>query len=435
MNRPPDRFRSRPRTGWFVTGLLTALLQRAEVVTPAAVQRLAGSVRDRHPGLQALEMRAGAAQAQAEGSRRWADPTLRAGGVGFTSRGPQASEEGDIALGVTQTLPVFGKESAARAVAEAESKTARETAEARFQMLKRDLMERLLQAALLNRSVELSEADRVWFQRILDTLETRQASGKVSAAQLLQLRNEVSRAEARVRLLQIDAIDAAARINRILGRSLEHDVGRWELPSKAAPIVYHPQWSRHALSAEPRLRLARRSSEEAGARVEATRRSRRPNLSIGLDSRQYSGDGGLRNGSATLSLSLPWFNGDRYRKDITRDRLKFEAAHREVADLEAEVTLEIHHWVTRAESARIRLELAEEILLPRIQTALDTSVASLGAGNAELRETLDLRRQWLEAQSNQATAVAEQWSAIAELFLTCGWSELPPSAPTTPQAP
>ena len=224
MNRPSNRFRLRPWTGWLATGLLTALLQRAEVVTPAAVQRLAGSVRDRHPGLQALEMRASAAQAQAEGTRRWADPTLRAGGVGFTSRGPLASEEGDIALGVTQTLPVFGKEAAARAVAEAESKTARETAEARFQMLKRDLMERLLQSALLNRTLELAEADRVWLQRILNTLETRQASGKVSAAQLLQLRNEVSQVETRIRLQKIDTKDAAARINRILGHSMDHAI-------------------------------------------------------------------------------------------------------------------------------------------------------------------------------------------------------------------
>jgi outer membrane protein TolC len=96
-----------------------------------------------------------------------------------------------------------------------------------------------------------------------------------------------------------------------------------------------------------------------------------------------------------------------------------------VANLEAEVTLEIHHWLTRIESARIRAELAEETLLPRIRTALDTATAALSAGPGELRDTLDLRRQWLDAQSNQATAIAEQWSAIAELLLLCGWHDLP----------
>jgi outer membrane protein TolC len=106
---------------------------------------------------------------------------------------------------------------------------------------------------------------------------------------------------------------------------------------------------------------------------------------------------------------------------------QLEAAHREVANLEAEVTLEIHHWVTRIESARIRAELAEETLLPRIRTALESATAALSAGLGELRDTLDLRRQWLDAQSSQATAIAEQWSAIAELLLLCGWHDLPQS--------
>jgi outer membrane protein TolC len=288
-------------------------------------------------------------------------------------------------------------------------------------------MERLLELALIHRNIDLAEADRVWLQRIFDTLETRHASGKVSAPQLLLLRNELSQAETRLRLLRIDTQDAAARINRVLGYPIDRAVGSWELPSKAAPITYQPDWPRHALAAEPQLRVARTLSAEASARVEATRRSRRPNLSLGLDSRQYSGDGGLRNGAAILSVSLPWFNGDQYRKDLTRDRLRLEAAHREVANLEAEVTLEIHHWVTRIESARIRAELAEETLLPRIRTALESATAALSAGLGELRDTLDLRRQWLDAQSSQATAIAEQWSAIAELLLLCGWHDLPQS--------
>ncbi len=427
MNFSPHCFRTPPQIGCWIISLLMALQGRAEVVTPLAVHRLAGSIPERHPGLQALELRAGAAQAQAEATRRWADPTLRAGGIGFTSRGPLASEEGDIALGITQTLPVFGKESSARAVAQAEAKTARETAEVRIPILQRDLMERLLELALIHRNIDLAEADQVWLQRIFDTLETRHASGKVSAPQLLLLRNELSQAETRLRLLRIDTQDAAARINRVLGYPIDRAVGSWELPSKAAPITYQPDWPRHALAAEPQLRVARTLSAEASARVEATRRSRRPNLSLGLDSRQYSGDGGLRNGAAILSVSLPWFNGDQYRKDLTRDRLRLEAAHREVANLEAEVTLEIHHWVTRIESARIRAELAEETLLPRIRTALESATAALSAGLGELRDTLDLRRQWLDAQSSQATAIAEQWSAIAELLLLCGWHDLPQS--------
>ena len=415
--------------------LVASLPLGAEVVTPAAVQRLAESLPRTHPGIQALQLKADAARENAEGIRLWSDPSLRAGGIGYSDRGPAPSEEGDIALGVTQPLPVFGKESAARAVARAESVTAREARETRLQVLKRDLMERLLEVALLNRQIELAQADLEWLRRISASLEARQASGSIPPAPLIRLRNEISEAETRLRLQRLEARDMEVRVNRILGQGADHPSGMWELPTRAQPITYQDRWSREALAMEPRLRLARRLNAEAEARLEATRRSRRPNLSLGLDSRQYSGDGGLRNGSATLQMSLPWFNRTGYLKDLERERLRLEATRREVADLEAEVAMEIHHQVTRIENARIRAELAEETLAPRIRAAQDASTAAVAGGSGDLREALDLRRQGLEAAHQQATAIAEQWSAIAELMLLCGWNEFPAPPSPAPRSP
>lgn len=415
--------------------LLSMSAVRAEVVSPTAVQRLAETLRPRHSGLLALGLRADAAREEAEAVRTWADPTLRGGGVAYGARGPAPAEEGDIALGISQPLPVFGKESAARELARAGSRTAQEAQDAKFQILKRDLMERLLEAAFLHRQIELAESDLEWLRKIASALEARLPGGTVTPAQWIRLRNEVSEAETRVHLRQVEAKDAAVRINRVLGSPIDRPVGRWELPAKARPLAYQPGWSRQALAFEPRLRLARKASEEADARVESTRRSRRPNLSLGLDSRQYSGDGGFRNGSATLSLSLPWFNRDAYARDLSRDRLRAEATRREVSDLEAEVTLEIHHWVTRTESARIRAELAEETLIPRIRTAQDTAAAALASGTGDLRDVLDLRRQGLEASIDHASAIRDQWSAIAELLLVCGWQELPGTETPIPSSP
>jgi len=424
--------RIRPWAGIPALGLLASAPVVAEVVTPAAVQRLAESIPRTHPGIQALQLKADAARQNAEGIRLWSDPSLRAGGIGYSDRGPAPSEEGDIALGITQTLPVFGKESAARAVARAESGTAREARETRLEVLKRDLMERLLEAALLNRQIELAGTDLEWLRKISGTLEARQASGPVPPASLIRLRNDISEAETRLRLQRLEVRDLEVRLNRILGRDADHPSGHWELPARARPIAFEDRWPRQALAMEPRLRLARRLNAEAEARLEATRRSKRPNLSLGLDSRQYSGDGGLRNGSATLQMSLPWLNRNGYLKDLDRDRLRLEAGRREVADLEAEVAMEIHHQVTRIENARIRAELAEETLAPRIRAAQDASTAAVAGGWGDLREALDLRRQGLEAAHQQATAIAEQWSAIAELMLLCGWNEFPaPPSPAT----
>jgi len=112
-------------------------------------------------------------------------------------------------------------------------------------------------------------------------------------------------------------------------------------------------------------------------------------------------------------------------------RERVEAARREVDDLEAEVAQEIHHWVTRAESARLRAELASQTLLPRIRAAQDATTAALAGGTGDLREALDLRRQGLEAAIDHAAALRDQWLAIAELLLLCGWQELPATVPSS----
>ncbi|NBP23694.1 MAG: hypothetical protein EBU81_03890 [Proteobacteria bacterium] len=82
----------------WITLLMMAGTACSDVVTPAAVDRLAGFIREQHPGLQALHLRAGAAQAQAEATRRWASgdhptPARLRQGIGRTGRGRRRGKD------------------------------------------------------------------------------------------------------------------------------------------------------------------------------------------------------------------------------------------------------------------------------------------------------------------------------------------------------
>ena len=80
----------------------------AEPLSPALVTRLAEPLRTGHPGLRALARHSDAAQSAAASVRIWADPTLKAGGAAMGSRGPMATQDGDIVLGLSQDLPWMG---------------------------------------------------------------------------------------------------------------------------------------------------------------------------------------------------------------------------------------------------------------------------------------------------------------------------------------
>ena len=396
----------------------------AEPVSSALVSRLAEVLRTNHPALKALAHRADAARDNAEGVRRWADPSVRAGGVAFTPRGAMASQDGDLLFGVSQALPVMGKERATRGIADEEALTAVARAEARLVELRRDLSARLIDVALAERTVVLDASDADWLRVAEASAEALHRSGSGSSAALLRIRNDLSRAGTAVTNDLARLADARIALNRLLGRLGDPDFPPVELPDPIPELRFAPELVKIALNAEPRLRMARREIRESEARAEATRRSARPDLAVGVDTRQFTGDGGLREGMFTLSLSLPWFNRANYRRDLSRDRSRIEAARLEQADLEAAVSVEIHHLVSAINSAGREVILNRDAILPRSISAYDGAEAMWSAGRIDLREVLELRRQRVEAELRLANAVAAQWYAVSELLLCCGLDDL-----------
>src|SRR2546426_7372857 len=59
---------------------------------------------------------------------------------------------------------------------------------------------------------------------------------------------------------------------------------------------------------EPKLKVLEQEIKQAGAAAELTRKMRLPDVSFGVEGRQYSGDGEFRSGMFTLRFSLPWAN-------------------------------------------------------------------------------------------------------------------------------
>src|ERR1035438_9128479 len=92
--------------------------------------------------------------------------------------------------------------------------------------------------------------------------------------------------------------------------------------------------------------------KQAQAEAELTRKTRLPDVSLGVEGRQYSGDGEFRSGMFTLRFSLPWFNESKYRKDYARDKEKQKTAEQEREDQVLTVREELHHLSVEIEAMR-----------------------------------------------------------------------------------
>ncbi len=393
-------------------------------LTPAYVNALAEQMRTNHPALRALDARVRAAAHATNAVRTWDDPMFKVGGVVTSPRSFRTSEEGDLIYGVDQKLPLFGKAAAVRRVAQAgaESEVARQAMQ--FQFLRRDLAKLLFKAAYEERALDVGRQDLAWLDTMVATTEARYRGGAGSQVELLRLQNERAR---RADLLRTDTLHrdhSWLAMNRLLNRDLNAPLSRFELPSVGAPVVYSSNLVGFAVRFEPKLRVMAREIGAAEAQAAATRTTRLPDVSAGIESRQYSGDGGFREGMFTVSLSLPWFNRGKYRSDYARDRARLEAAELDRADYELTVREDIHRLTVDIDAARREALLYGDEILPRSQQALDSAHASWLGGRGMFNDVMESRRMLLEAQLLFARAVSTQYQAMSELVLCCGLGDL-----------
>jgi len=213
-------------------------------------------------------------------------------------------------------------------------------------------------------------------------------------------------------------------VNRLLGRDLHTPLPGFELPEVAGPVNYSTQLVSHAIRHESKLSMMQREIRAAEARVESTRRSRRPDVAAGLEARQYSGDGGFREGMAFVSLSLPWFNAGRYRSDLARDKAKLDAVQLDAADYEAAIREEVHHLTVQLDAARREGLLYRDEILPRAEQALTVARNAWLTGPGMFLDVMEARRMFLEAQSMLSRAISEQYQMMSELVLSCGLDDL-----------
>src|SRR2546429_1962510 len=132
------------------------------VISSEYVSRLIAEARTNNPSLRAADSKVRSASLNAESIRNWEDPAAIFGGSVYSSKGFKASEDGDLAYGVEQKLPLWNRPKLARQVARTDVSMREAEADYRFRQLRDDITKALLRAALAERIVEIGQQDPAW---------------------------------------------------------------------------------------------------------------------------------------------------------------------------------------------------------------------------------------------------------------------------------
>ena len=391
-------------------------------LAPEFIARLAEEMRTNHPALLAMVARTNAAAAGVRAVRTWDDPMLRVGGL--AAREDMRADDGDIIYGAEQKLPLFGKPALARRAAQVELDVEMASADYQFQILRSELAKLTFRTAFAGQVIVIGQQDLGWLQTISETMEARYQSGGATRVEVLQVKNEQGKRETQLQTDRANLTHLHVSLNRLLNRDLQSPWPALELPAVAGPVEFSEKLVNYATRYEPKLRMMRERVRLAQAMLDSTRRRRLPEVSAGIQSRNYSGKGDWRQTEFMLSFNLPLFNSKRYRADIEREEAGLEAARFDAADYELSLREEVHQLTVKIDAARREALLYGDDILPRSRLALESARAAWEAGRGAFRDVLDARRMLLEARLMQSRAVAEQYQMLSELVLCCGLGDM-----------
>jgi len=403
-------------------GLAEGGVTNTIVLTPELVNQFAQEMRTNHPALAAVAARTNAAAAGVAAVRTWEDPMLKFSGMAAEEM--MRAEDGDIGYGLEQKLPLWGKPALARRVARAELDVEIADGEMRFQELRSELAQALFRTALAERTVAVGEQDLAYLQTVANATEASYGVGGSSQFDLLQVQNEKAKRIEQLKTDRARLTHEHLALNRLLNRKMASAWPSLELPALAGPVSYNERLVNFALGNEPRLRMMHVRIKQAEAMVAATRRMRRPDVSLGAESRNYSGNGEWRQAEFMVSFSLPFFNRAKYRADLQRDEAKLKTIEAETADYALAVREEVHNLTVKIDAARREAVLYRDEIIPRSEAALATTRTAWEAGRGMFRDVLDARRMLLDARLMFARAVTEQYQMMSELVLCCGLGDL-----------
>jgi len=392
------------------------------VVTPEFVNQLAEQMRTNHPALLAAQARTNAASVGVTAVRTWDDPMLMLGGMAADEA--MRADNGDLIYGFEQKLPLFGKPAAARRIAGAELNVTVAREDAEFQTRRVELAVALFRTALADETIAFGDEDLRWLGTMKEAMEAKYRSGEATLTEWLQIQNEYSKRAVQLQTDRDKQTQQHVIINRLLGRPLMQRWPQFKLPTLAGQVHYTPQLARFASTYEPRLRTMREEFRAATAMADMTRRERYPEISAGVEARNYSGSGEFRQAEIVMRMSLPWFNRGKYRSAVERDKAKARAAKFEAADYEASLQEEVHGLTVKIEAARREAIAYHDEIVPRSESAIQSARSAWETGRGMFRDVLEARRMLIEARLMYVRAVTEQYEMLSDLVLCCGVGDL-----------
>ena len=391
-----------------------SLLQAGEtqLLNEGLLTRLRDEAVRNHPSVAAGKDRAVAAAQDLRAVRLWDDPMV---GLGLmAAQKSMRADDGDIIVGVEQTLPKPGMFAAQRGKASAIQRAELENSRAAALTAGASAARDAIELALADESVALQQTQVTWLAAMAENARERAADPMGSGVDALRMETELAKEQQMLDSARRNRGAFAARLNLALGRPLDAPWPVLQLPAAPPPVPIALAEIARIAHANPKVRALREMAGAAGQETRIADRERLPNVSVGIDANVYSG-GDFRSATVGVKMSLPWFNDTSYQAKSAAARSRERAADRDVETLRREVAGDVLTAATAAANAAAQARAYAGEIHAKALAANQAIEAAWISSKAPLTDLLDASRILFDIRLEQRRVIAMQLAALEQL--------------------
>lgn len=329
-----------------------------------------------------------------------------------TKTGPQEQK-----IGLSQTLPWFGKLSLRERMAAKEAEAAYQDYIARRLQLTQRIRSDFHEYAYLAQAIKINREHLDLLNIMESVAAVRFKAGGLSQITLIQIQVEQGKLEDRVRGLETLRAPLSSRIRAALGTEASGILPWPGTKEVLLPAIDEGALRRSLLESNPSLRKMDLLREKEDDSVKLAGRGGYPDITLGVE--RIFIDGGDDPMTATISINLPIWRGRlraAKREAIKRREGMEDALHDGAHQLSAELDLALYHF----RDAERKVGLYRNTLIPKAQQAIDVALKGFETGKVSFTDLLDAQRSLLAFQLAGERELANTHKRLAEIEALTG---------------
>lgn len=430
-----------------VAALLATAPVRAQDRTPAPVEAAArdtasrlrlgavyASVRDSNPKAAAARSLAQAVGARVPAAGLLPDPEVQLGFMNYGLPDLRPMDPlGMVQLQVMQMLPLGGKLPLSGRIATHQAAAQRERAADVVWELRTQAAMAFYDLFAAEQGIEIATGTRRLVQDVARIAQSMYEVGEGNQADALRSQVEVARMSEEIARMDAMRSAAAAKLNALMDRPVTATVDTTVLPRfpREAPTI--DSIVDMALQSRPMIRAGEEDVAAADAMSIRARRELLPDLVIGVQYAQRSGEmGAERMGSLMLGASIPVFAGRRQLKWRDEADAMRAMSAADLAYMKADTRGRVGEVIAMLNRARRLADLYTATVLPQAEAAVTSAVAAYRVGRVDFMTVLDDRMTVNRYRQELVTLRAEEGRAWAELEMLTGRELFDPWSVATP---